>query len=163
MPYAIAAQVAFPDRQVIAVVGDGGFTMLMGEIITAVTYKLPIKFVIIKNNTLGQIKWEQMVFEGNPEYQCDLMPVDFVAFAKAMGGEGIKVDDPTRASEQFRQALATPGPVIIEAVVDQYTAMLPAKIKPKQAIKFTEALMRGEPNRVRIALTAASDTVRQVI
>lgn len=163
MPYAIAAQVAYPDRQVIAVVGDGGFSMLLGEFITAVAYKLPIKFVIIKNNTLGQIKWEQMVFEGNPEYQCDLLPVDFVAFAKAMGGDGVKVDDPTKASEQFRDALAMPGPVIIEAVVDQYTAMLPAKIKPKQAIKFTEALMRGEPNRVRIALTAASDTVRQVI
>ena len=59
MPYAIAAQVAFPDRQVIGVVGDGGFTMLMGEIITAVAYKLPIKLVIIKNNTLGQIKWSR--------------------------------------------------------------------------------------------------------
>ena len=56
-----------------------------------------------------------------------------------------------------------PGPVIIEAVVDQYTAMLPAKITPKQALKFSEALMRGEPNRTRIALTAASDMVRQVI
>ena len=163
MPYAIAAQVAFPDRQVIAVVGDGGFTMLLGEFITAVTYKLPIKFVIIKNNTLGQIKWEQMVFEGNPEYQCDLMPVDFVAFAKAMGGDGVKVEDPTKAAAQFEEALAMPGPVIIEAVVDQYTAMLPAKIKPNQAVKFAESLMRGEPNRIKIALTAASDTVRQVV
>ncbi len=163
MPYAIAAQVAFPDRQVIAVVGDGGFTMLLGEFITAVTYKLPIKFVIIKNNTLGQIKWEQMVFEGNPEYQCDLMPVDFVAFAKAMGGDGIKVEDPTKAAAQFEEALAMPGPVIIEAVVDQYTALLPAKIKPNQAVKFAESLMRGEPNRIKIALTAASDTVRQVV
>ncbi|MGI4827888.1 MAG: thiamine pyrophosphate-dependent enzyme [Janthinobacterium lividum] len=163
MPYAIAAQVAFPDRQVIAVVGDGGFTMLMGEFITAVAYKLPIKFVIIKNNSLGQIKWEQMVFEGNPEYQCELFPVDFVAFAKAMGASGVKIDDPKTASKQFEQALNMPGPVIIEAVVDQYTAMLPAKIKPKQAIKFTEALLRGEPNRIRIALTAASDTVRQMI
>ncbi len=163
MPYAIAAQVAFPDRQVIAVVGDGGFTMLLGEFITAVAYKLPIKFVIIKNNTLGQIKWEQMVFEGNPEYQCDLFPVDFVAFAKSMGAEGIKVEDPTKASAQFEEALAMPGPVIIEAVVDPFTAMLPAKIKAHQAIKFTESLMRGEPNRIKIALTAASDTVRQVV
>ena len=163
MPYAIAAQVAYPERQVIAVVGDGGFSMLLGEFITAVAYKLPIKFVIIKNNTLGQIKWEQMVFEGNPEYQCDLLPVDFVAFVKAMGGTGVRVDDPTTASRQFEQALAMPGPVIIEAVVDPYTAMLPAKIKPKQALKFTEALMRGEPNRMRIALTAASDTVRQIV
>ena len=154
MPYAIAAQIAFPERQVIAVVGDGGFTMLMGEIITAVAYKLPIKFVIIKNNTLGQIKWEQMVFEGNPEYQCELFPIDFVALAKAVGASGVTIDDPKTAGAQFEKALAMPGPVIIEAVVDQYTAMLPAKIKPEQAIKFSEALLRGEPHRMRIALTA---------
>ncbi len=163
MPYAIAAQVAYPEKQVIAIVGDGGFTMLLGEFITAVAYKLPIKFVIIKNNTLGQIKWEQMVFDGNPEYGCDLFPVDFVAFAKAMGGDGIRVDDPTMAEEQFRQALNTPGPVIIEAVVDPYTAMLPPVISTKQALKFSEALLRGEPHRIRIALTAASDMVRQVV
>ncbi len=163
MPYAIAAQVAFPDRQVVAVVGDGGFSMLMGEFITAVAYKLPIKFVIIKNNTLGQIKWEQMVFEGNPEYQCELFPVDFVAFAKSMGAEGVKIEDPKQAHAQLERAMAMPGPVLIEAVVDPYTAMLPAKITAKQALKFSEALLRGEPNRTRISLTAASDTVRQII
>ncbi len=163
MPYAIAAQVAFPDRQVIGIVGDGGFTMLMGEIITAVTYKLPIKLVIIKNNELGQIKWEQMVFDGNPQYQVDLMPIDFVALARSVGAEGVRIDDPTTAADQFERALAMPGPVIIEAEVDPFTAMLPAKIKPKQAEKFAEALLRGEPNRTRIALTAASDLVRQVI
>jgi pyruvate dehydrogenase (quinone)/pyruvate oxidase len=163
MPYAIAAQVAFPDRQVIGIVGDGGFTMLMGEIITAVAYKLPIKLVIIKNDTLGQIKWEQMVFQGNPEYQCELFPIDFVALAKAVGAEGVRIDDPKTAGVKFDEALAMPGPVLIEAVVDQYTAMLPAKIKPEQAIKFSEALLKGEPNRLRIALTAAKDTVRQVV
>jgi pyruvate dehydrogenase (quinone)/pyruvate oxidase len=163
MPYAIAAQIAYPDRQVIGVIGDGAFTMLMGEIITAVAYKLPIKLVIIKNNTLGQIKWEQMVFQGNPEYQCDLFPVDFVALAKAVGAQGFRIEDPKTAGALFAQALATPGPVIVEAVVDQYTAMLPAKISPGQAVKFTESLMRGEPNRLKIALTAANDTVRQII
>ena len=163
LPYAIAAQIAHPDRQVIAVVGDGGFTMLMGEIITAVAYKLPIKVVIIKNNTLGQIKWEQMVFQGNPEYQCELFPIDFVALAKAVGADGVRIDDPRTAGEKFDEALAMPGPVIIECVVDQYTAMLPPKIKANQAIKFSEALMRGEPNRIRIALTQASDVVRQVV
>ena len=74
LPYAIGAQVAYPDRQVVAFVGDGGFTMLMGDFATAVKYELPIKVVIIKNNTLGQIKWEQMVFLGNPEYEVDAAP-----------------------------------------------------------------------------------------
>ncbi|MEO6802896.1 MAG: thiamine pyrophosphate-dependent enzyme [Granulicella sp.] len=163
LPYAIAAQVAYPDRQVIGVVGDGGFTMLMGEIITAVAYKLPIKIVIIKNNTLGQIKWEQMVFQGNPEYQCELFPIDFVALAKAVGANGVTIDDPKTAGAKFDEALAMPGPVIIECVVDQFTAMLPAKITATQALKFSEALAKGEPNRIRIALTAAKDTVRQIV
>jgi pyruvate dehydrogenase (quinone) len=163
LPYAIAAQVAFPERQVIGVVGDGGFTMLMGEIITAVAYQLPIKLVIIKNNTLGQIKWEQMVFQGNPEYQCDLLPVDFVAIAQAVGAHGVRIDDPKTAGAKFDEALAIPGPVIIEAVVDQFTAMLPAKITADQALKFSQALAKGEPHRLKIALTAANDTVRQVV
>lgn len=163
LPYAIAAQIAYPDRQVIGVVGDGGFTMLMGEIITAVAYKLPIKLVIIKNNTLGQIKWEQMVFQGNPEYQCDLFPIDFVALAKAVGADGVRIDDPKTAGAKFDEALALPGPVIIECVVDQFTAMLPAKITADQAIKFAESLAKGEPNRMKIALTAAKDTVRQIV
>ena len=78
LPYALAAQLAFPDRPVIAFVGDGGFSMLMADFVTAVKYKLPIKVVIIKNNYLGQIKWEQMVFLGNPEFGVDLHPIDFV-------------------------------------------------------------------------------------
>ena len=163
LPYAIAAQVAYPDRQVIGVVGDGGFTMLMGEIITAVAYKLPIKIVIIKNNSLGQIKWEQMVFQGNPEYQCDLLPIDFVALAKAVGASGVRIDDPKTAGKRFDEALAMPGPVVIEAVVDQFTAMLPARITADQALKFSESLIKGEPNRIKIALTAAKDTVRQIV
>ncbi len=163
MPYAIAAQIAYPERQVIAVVGDGGFTMLMGEIITAVAYKLPIKIVIIKNNTLGQIKWEQMVFQGNPEYQCELYPIDFVALARAVGAEGVRIDDPARCGELLDKALAMPGPVLIEAVVDQFAAMLPAKIDFDQAEKFSMALLRGEPKPLRIGLTIAHDKVRQVV
>ncbi len=163
MPYAIAAQLAFPDRQVIAVVGDGGFTMLMGEIITAVAYKLPIKFVILKNNSLGQIKWEQMVFEGNPEYACDLFPIDFVALARSVGADGVRIDSQAQCGALMDKALAMPGPVIIECEVDPLTAMLPPKVTAKQALKFTEALAKGEPNRMQIALTAASDKVRQMV
>ncbi|MBS1815651.1 MAG: pyruvate oxidase [Acidobacteria bacterium] len=163
MPYAIAAQIAYPDRQVIAVVGDGGFTMLMGELITAVAYKLPIKIVVIRNDTLGQIKWEQMVFEGNPEYQCDLMPIDFVKVAEAVGARGLRIENPATCGAQLAEALSMPGPVVVEAVVDPLTAMLPPKVSAKQALHFTEALMRGEPNRMQIALTAAKDKVRQVI
>ena len=68
LPYAIAAAIAFPKRQVVAIVGDGGLTMMLGEVATLVKHQLPVKVIVIKNNTLGQIKWEQMVFEGNPEF-----------------------------------------------------------------------------------------------
>jgi hypothetical protein len=94
LPYTIAAQVALPNRQCVAFVGDGGFSMLMADFVTAVKYKLPIKVVIVKNNTLGQIKWEQMVFLGNPEYAVDLQPIDFAAYAHACGGIGFSVEDP---------------------------------------------------------------------
>jgi pyruvate dehydrogenase (quinone)/pyruvate oxidase len=104
LPYAIAAQIAYPDRPCIAFVGDGGFSMLMAEFVTAVKYKLPIKVVIIKNNTLGQIKWEQMVFLGNPEFGCDLHPIDFVAIARACGGTGFSVDDPAKCGAIMEQA-----------------------------------------------------------
>jgi thiamine pyrophosphate-dependent acetolactate synthase large subunit-like protein len=74
----------------VGLVGDVGFTMLMMEFVTAVKHKLPIKVIIIKNNTLGQIKWEQMVFLGNPEYGVELQPIDFVKFAEACGGVGFR-------------------------------------------------------------------------
>jgi pyruvate dehydrogenase (quinone) len=77
MPYAIAAQIAYPQQQVVGFVGDGGFTMLMGEFATCVKYQLPVKIFIVKNNTLGQIKWEQVVFLGNPEFGVELHPIDF--------------------------------------------------------------------------------------
>jgi pyruvate dehydrogenase (quinone)/pyruvate oxidase len=86
LPYAIAAQAAYPDRQSIAFVGDGGFTMLMGEFATAVQYGLPIKVIIIKNNSLGMIRWEQMAFLGNPEFGVEFSPIDYTKFAEACGG-----------------------------------------------------------------------------
>jgi pyruvate dehydrogenase (quinone) len=83
LPYAMAAQLAYPGRQVIAFVGDGGFSMLMAEFANCVRDQLPVKVFVVKNNSLGMIKWEQMVFLGNPEYGCDLQPIDFAAFARA--------------------------------------------------------------------------------
>lgn len=162
-PYAIAAQVAFPDRQVVAFVGDGGFSMLMAELATCVKYKLPIKIIVIKNNTLGQIKWEQMVFLGNPEYACDLEPINFAKLAEAFGVVGVTVEDPKDCPSIVEQALSAEGPILVEAVVDPYEPPMPAKISLKQAMKFGEALARGEPHRVNIAMTVLSDKVREII
>jgi pyruvate dehydrogenase (quinone)/pyruvate oxidase len=137
--------------------------MLMGELITVAAYKLNIKIIVIKNNTLGQIKWEQMVFLGNPEYACDLYPADFVMIARGAGIDAIQIDDPATCGSQLDSIVSRPGPALIEAVVDQFTPPMPAKIKASQALKLAEALVRGEPNRMKIALTNAHDRVRELV
>jgi pyruvate dehydrogenase (quinone)/pyruvate oxidase len=162
-PYAMAAQIAFPGRQCVAFVGDGGFTMLMGEFANCVKYDLPVKVVVVKNNSLGQIKWEQMVFLGNPEYGCELQPIDFAAFARACGGRGYTIDDPARCGAVLDEALNAPGPAIIEALVDPHEPPLPPRITLSQAAKFGEALASGTPHRGKIALTVLGDRVREMI
>lgn len=163
LPYAIAAKLAYPERQSVCFIGDGGFTMLMGEFVTAVKYNLPITVVVIKNNTLGQIKWEQMVFLGNPEYAVDLQPIDFAKFAEACGGVGIYVEQPQDVPEALKTALKSDKPALVEVLVDPYAPPMPAKISADQALKFTQSLLRGQPERERIALTLFRDKVRDLI
>lgn len=162
-PYTIAAQIAYPNRQCVGFVGDGGFSMLMAEFATAVKYQLPVKMVIVKNGTLGQIKWEQMVFLGNPEFGVDLQPIDFAAVAHACGGAGFTVEDPAECGRTVEEFLNVPGPALLQAVVDPLEPPLPAKVTADQALKFAEALAKGEPNRSKIALTAVSDKVRELV
>ncbi|MBV8978215.1 MAG: pyruvate oxidase [Alphaproteobacteria bacterium] len=163
LPYAVAAAIAYPKRQVICFIGDGGFTMLMGEMATLVKYGLDVKIVVIKNNVLGQIKWEQMVFLGNPEYVCDLQPIDFAAVAQGFGLASYRIDDPASCAQTLRDALAAPGPALIEATVDPDEPPLPPKIEARQALHFAEALARGTPHAGKIALTVLSDKVRELV
>jgi pyruvate dehydrogenase (quinone) len=163
LPYAIAAAVAYPDRPVFCIIGDGGLSMLLGELITVAAYRLNIKIIVIKNNTLGQIKWEQMVFLGNPEFACDLYPADFVTIARGAGIKAIQIEDPVSCGAQLDGVLGQREAVLIEAVVDQFTPPMPAKIRASQALKLSEALVRGEPSRIKIALTNAHDKVRELV
>jgi pyruvate dehydrogenase (quinone) len=163
VPYAIAAQLAYPERQVVAFVGDGGFSMLMAEMATCVKYRLPIKVVIVKNDTLGQIKWEQIVFLGNPEYGCELQPIDFALFARACGAAGFTIENPADCGRMLEEALATPGPVVVQGVVDPFEPPLPAKVTLDQAAKFAKSLLRGEPNSQKIALTVLGDRIRELV
>ncbi|HEX3422727.1 MAG TPA: thiamine pyrophosphate-dependent enzyme [Sphingomicrobium sp.] len=163
LPYAIGAATAFPDRQVVAVIGDGSAAMLMGDMVTLRKYNLNAKIIVIKNNALGQIKWEQMVFLGNPEFGCELEPIDFVKVAEGCGIGALRIDDPERCSEQLREALAKPGPCLIEAVVDPFEPPMPPKVELKQAMHMAEALARGTPQAMKTALTLASDTVRELV
>jgi pyruvate dehydrogenase (quinone)/pyruvate oxidase len=104
-----------------------------------------------------------MVFLGNPEYACDLYPADFVMIARGAGIEAIQIDDQATCGSQLDGILGRRGPALIEAVVDPFTPPMPAKVKASQALKLAEALVRGEPNRMKIALTNAHDTVRELI
>jgi pyruvate dehydrogenase (quinone) len=162
-PYAIAAQVAYPTRTVVAFVGDGGFTMLMGELATCVKYSLPLKIFVIKNNTLGQIKWEQMVFLGNPEYECDLQPIDFAGVARAFGVAAFTINTPSECGSVIDSALAVRGPALVEAVVDQNEPPMPAKVKPQQVIHFAESMARGTKDWEKIAATIAKDKIRELV
>jgi pyruvate dehydrogenase (quinone) len=162
LPYAVAAQLAYPERPVFAFVGDGGFTMLMGELATCVKYNLPVRIVVVKNNSLGQIKWEQLVFLGNPEYVCELQPIDFSGVARAFGVTSFTIDDPAQCGRILDQALAVNGPVLIEAVVDPNTAPMPAKITKEQALHFAAALVRGTTDGGGIVKSIMSSRVREL-
>jgi pyruvate dehydrogenase (quinone) len=163
LPYAVGAAVANPGRQVVCFTGDGGFTMLMGELATIVKYRLPIKIIVVKNNVLGMIKWEQLAMEGNPQYGVQLQPIDFAAFARACGGEGYVVDDPRMVTDVLKDAFQHPGPVLIEAVVDPSEPPLPGKITIEQAWQFAKALARGQKDRWDIIKTVVEDKVREVV
>ncbi len=137
--------------------------MLLGELATVAKYNLNIKVVCLRNNSLGQIKWEQMVFLGNPEYVCDLQPIDFAMVARGFGIQGFTLDDPLRCPQIVREAFDAPGPAVIDAVIDPFEPPHVPKITPKQAAHLAEALARGTPQGGKIALTIASDLVRELI
>jgi thiamine pyrophosphate-dependent acetolactate synthase large subunit-like protein len=154
LPYAIAAALAFPGRQVVAFVGDGGLTMLLGELATVVRYQLPIKIVVMKNNTLGQIKWEQLMFLGNPEYECALQPIDFVKVANGFGVTGFRASTDADIAAALDAALAHSGPALVEATVDPNEPLLPAKRMPKYVENLEKALQRG---------TAGAEEIREAL
>jgi pyruvate dehydrogenase (quinone)/pyruvate oxidase len=163
LPYAIAAAIAFPGRQVVAVIGDGSAAMLLGELATLSKYDLDVKLVVVRNDTLGMIKWEQIVFLGNPEYVCELEPIDFAKAAEACGVRGLTIADPARCAEQLEDALETPGPCLIQAIVDPNEPPMPPKVTVEQAVHLAEALAKGTPGGGRIIKTIARDKAREII
>lgn len=163
LPYSIGAAVAYPGRQVVCITGDGGLTMLMGELATLAKYNLPVKVIIMKNNVLGMIKWEQIAFEGNPQYGVQLQPIDFEAVAKACGVAGYTVDDPKLVDSVLREAFSHPGPAVVQAVVDPNEPPLPGKITTEQAWQFAKALARGQQDGWEIVKTVVENTIREVV
>ena len=129
LPYAIAAALAYPGRQSVAVVGDGGFAMLMAELTTAVRLGLPVKVLILKNNSLAEVRFEQTDLGYQP-FGIELAPIDFVAFARACGAEGFRCEQPAEVAPAIQAALRSAGPAVIEAVVDPLEPpAMPGKLK----------------------------------
>ena len=163
LAYSIGAAVAFPGRQVVCFTGDGGLTMLMGELATIAKYRLPVKVIVIKNNVLGMIKWEQLAFEGNPQYGVQLEPIDFVAIARACGIAGFSVEDPGLVRAVLGEAFHHPGPALVEASVDPNEPPLPGKITTDQAWQFAKALTKGQKDRWDIIKTVVENKIREVV
>jgi pyruvate dehydrogenase (quinone) len=163
LPYSIAAALAYPGRQVICVIGDGGMSMLMGELATIVKYNLPIKVIVIKNNVLGQIKWEQIAMEGAPEFGIELQPIDFAAVALGCGAAGYSIEDPAQAATILREALAHPGPAVVQALVNANEPELPGHITVKQAVNFMAAMAKGDSERSSIIKTVLKNKIREVV
>lgn len=135
LPAAIGAQLTWPSRQLISLSGDGGFNMLMGDFLTAVKYRLPIKVVVFNNGKLGLIKMEQEA-EGLPECETTLQNPDYVALAAAMGAQGFRITKPEEIDDVLTRAFAADGPVIVDARINPDEITWPPKIELSQAVGF---------------------------
>ncbi len=117
LPAALAAQIAYPEKEVACITGDGGFSMVMADFLTAVKYNLPVKIFLLNNNQLGMIQQEQKV-EGYPNWQTELLNCDFASFAEICGGSGIKVTNPKELPQKVEEALGLEAPVIVDIQTD---------------------------------------------
>jgi pyruvate dehydrogenase (quinone) len=135
MPQALGAQALDRSRQVIAMCGDGGLTMLLGDLLTAVTYQLPVTFVVFNNRDLGMVKLEQEE-AGLPEGGTELANPDLAAVARAMGLRGVKVTDPAAVDDAVRAALAHPGPVLLDIETNAGELALPPHPSVGEAVGF---------------------------
>ncbi|MFC4034472.1 thiamine pyrophosphate-dependent enzyme [Streptomyces polygonati] len=141
MPHALGAQLLDRDRQVVAFCGDGGLSMLLGDLMTLKTYDLPVTLVVFDNRRLGMVKLEQEQ-SGLPEFGTVLDNPDFAAVATSLGLTGIRVTDPADLDEAIRTALATPGPVLLDVLTNPDEIAVPAKPTVQQGWGFAVAKMK---------------------
>lgn len=150
LPYAIGAATAFPERQVVAFVGDGGLAMLMGDLATLARYGLNVKVVVASNSALNMIRWEQMMNEGNPEYGIELSPIDFSKVAEGCGLRGAHVRELSALGRTLEEIFSSSGPALIQVDVDPLDPMVPGEMKPEVAEHYAQALASGQPYRETI-------------
>ena len=149
MPQALGVSAVDRGRQTIAFCGDGGLTMLLGDLLTAVAHDLPVKLIVFDNGRLGMVKLEQEQ-GGLPEFGTELANPDLAAVARAMGLTGIRVEDPEQLSAAVAEALATPGPVLLDVLTNPEEISLPPKVSVHEAWGFAIA-------KVKETLTSPGD------
>ena len=131
MPQSIGASLAFPGRQVIAFCGDGGLSMMLGDLMTIVQYKLPVKIIVFNNRSLGMVKLEMEV-AGIADLETDMLNPDFVKIAEAMGMAGITINDPSEVKPGIDKAFSLEGPVLVNILTDPYALAMPPKLEFNQ-------------------------------
>jgi pyruvate dehydrogenase (quinone) len=171
VPYAIAAKFAYPDRVAVAIVGDGAMQMGgMAETLTAAkyykTWKDPrLVFLVLNNQDLNQVTWEQRVMEGDPKFEAsqDIPYVPFEQWAEMIGLRGIKVDSPSQIDSAWEQAFSADRPVIINAITDPEEPPLPPHVTVQQAKAMTESVLKGDPAGFRDVVTAMREKVEEFV
>ncbi|MDG1872246.1 MAG: thiamine pyrophosphate-dependent enzyme, partial [Flavobacterium sp.] len=151
MPMAIGAQLAYPDRQVIAFCGDGGLSMLLGDLATIKQYNLPIKLIVFNNRSLGMVQLEMQV-EGLPNNETDMVNPDFAMVAQAMGFKGITVTDPTKVENALEEAFIHDGPVLVSVFTNPQALAMPPKMEFDQmkgyALSISKMILGGRMDEV---------------
>ena len=141
LPHAIGAQIAYPGRQVVSISGDGGLSMLLGDMITVADLGLPLKVVLFNNSTLGMVKLEMLV-DKLPDFAVDVPDTRYADVATAMGWHGVRVTDPKRLRDAMTQVLAHPGPALLEVITDPNALSIPPKITGEQIFGFATAISK---------------------
>ena len=151
MPMAIGAALAHPERQVIALCGDGGLSMLLGDLATIKQYNLPIKLIVFNNRALGMVKLEMEV-DGLPDSETDMVNPDFALVAQAMGFPGITVSKPEEVEQAISNALQTSGPVLLNIMTNPNALAMPPKIEWAQikgmTVSMTKLMLGGKMDEV---------------
>ncbi|MCY8056024.1 pyruvate oxidase [Bacillus inaquosorum] len=160
LPGAIASSLAEPERQAIAVCGDGGFSMVMQDIPTAVKYKLPITVVILNNENLGMIEYEQQV-KGNIDYVTKLQNVDYAAFAESCGAKGIKVTRAEELAPAFHEALHADQPTVVDVMIGNEPP-LPGKITYGQAKGFSKYMLKNFFENQKIEMPSLKKSLKRL-
>jgi pyruvate dehydrogenase (quinone) len=166
MPHAIGAALACPDRQVIALAGDGGISMLLGDLATIAQYKLPIKIVVFNNRSLGMVKLEMEV-AGLPDWQTDMHNPDFALVAQAMGIKGVTISEPDMVEQSLREALMFNGPVLLNVMTDPNALAMPPKIELGQVkgmtVAMSKLMLNGQMGEVWDTIKANYKHIKEVL